>query len=1073
MLPRWQKIVCGGMIAFLVYTLAGFLAVPAVGRQIAVTQLQKHLQRNVQIEKIRFNPYTLSGRIQNFTLFGPDRKTAFVAFRELYFNLQSISLIKLAPVLKELRLEAPTVNLALAPGGRWNFADLLPTPAAAGDPPAEDGEHDPFRFSLNNIQIRDGRIHFQDGERNKAHVIEAINIDLPFLSNLETAIDIFTAPQFAATVNGTPLALKGSTKPFADSLETALDIELRAIDLAAYMPYLPPDAPIAIQSGRLDVKLHFAYVNHADGSIGLRSAGTLNLNDLALADPAGHPLVAFEQLHIDIGNLEPLTGIVRFNDITLKKPTFTITRLPTDRLVRTSESVALAERFRQIKLEPPDIRLNRLQIEDARLVLRDLKSPAPNGGRAPADNVMLSIPKFEIDRARISIPEQKVEVAAVTSADGRLELRRLADGVLNLDVFLPPSAPASSGETPAAPGRDWQVEVEKLDIGGYALQGVNLIPGDPATFAIEGLQLAAVNLTNVPGVTNRLDLACRINTTGQLDTHTEWQLAPLAMDTRIELQSLDLAALYPLFKPYMNAVLADGQLSIDGNLRLTAAADEAPGLATRFQGSAGLRALRILDRQKAQPQLTWESLQLDDIDAGYRPTFVNIRAITLEKPTGLIAIDREAPVDPEDGSEAPPGSRPTGEMAPADTAASDASEPPLAIAVERIFVQDGALRFADNSFSPGFTATLDGVEARILKLSTAADQPAEILLAGKMNNLAPLEIAGRINPRPDNLMVDLKISLQQMDLTATSPYTARFVSRKIRRGKLSADLDYKVAANKLNAQNGIRIDQFDFGETVRSEEALDLPVDLAVALLRDRNGLIRINLPVQGDMNDPDFSIGGIVLQAFLNLIVKAAASPFSLIGAMVGGEDLSHLEFEAGQSLLTPATAAKLEDLANVLYERPGLRLEISGFADPARDRPALSEIAFQNKLRTQKILVLTKRQAPPDNPEAVTITTEEYPLYLQAAYEAESFAKPRNLLGFAKKLPPEEAERLLRENIEIDGAQLEALAQERARTVQDHLLASGRIEAERIFLVKPNNVLAPEALTGIPLSRVELGLK
>ncbi|MBL0714085.1 MAG: DUF748 domain-containing protein [Desulfosarcina sp.] len=1071
-LPRWTKISAGIVLAILIYTLMGFLVVPAVGRMIAVAQLQKRLQRSVVIEKIRFNPYTLTARIQNFRLSEPDGKTAFISFRELYLNLQSISLFRLAPVLKEIRLNAPVIYLTLAKDGHWNFADLKspPPPATAADEPqAEDADSDPFRFSLNNIQIRDGRIRFHDGVRHKNHIIEKMDIDLPFLSNLKTAVDIFVKPQFAATINGTPLALKGSTKPFADSLETELDIDLRAIELAEYMPYLPADTAFVIQSGRLDVKVHLTYIHYPDGSFGLRSAGTLNLNDLTPTDPENLPLLTFDRLHIDIGSLEPLAGIVRLNTFDLQQPVFTITRLPTDKVVRTSEAVKLAERFRQINIEPPLIRLNRLNVEEARVVLRDLKSAvADDPGPTSAEHVMLAVPQLTVNRIRVSIPDQKIEVAAVTSTDGRMELRRLADGVLNLDVFIPPPSPETPGAAPAPAAARWQVDVEKVDIGGYAVQGINLVPDDPATLSIDAIQLAAIDLTNRPDVTNRVDLAGRINTTGTLDTRTEWKLAPLAVDTRIELQQLDLAALYPFIKPYVAAVLTDGRLSVQGDLRLAAGADEIPGLSARFQGSAGLSRFHTIDRLKAEPLVGWNDLQLAGIDVGYQPTYLKIRDIILEKPSGHLRIDTGgqinlmAAADPNTGS-------PPKEEAPT----ADAGIVPPPVTIGRIFIKNGDFRFIDRSFRPGFETTFDRVEARVINLSTEAAQPAEVLLAGRVDNLTPLEISGQIRPRPEDLFVDLKINLRQMDLTAISPYSGRFIGKKISKGKLSADLVYKVAQRKLSADHGIRIDQFDFGSAVASEEALDLPVDLAVALLQDRNGRIQINLPVSGDMDDPEFSIGGIVLQAFLNLIAKAATAPFSLIGAMFDGQDLDYLEFDAGRSLLTPATTQKLDGLAGVLYERPVLQLEISGFADNARDTPVLTEIMFQNKLKARKILARTKKKLPAEELGNITVTPEEYPVYLQEAYEAESFPKPRNLLGFAKTLPPEEAERLMRKNIEIRASDLEKLALARAKAVRDHLLQSGRVETGRIFLVKTDNALAPEALAGISPSRVELGLK
>jgi hypothetical protein len=225
-------------------------------------------------------------------------------------------------------------------------------------------------------------------------------------------------------------------------------------------------------------------------------------------------------------------------------------------------------------------------------------------------------------------------------------------------------------------------------------------------------------------------------------------------------------------------------------------------------------------------------------------------------------------------------------------------------------------------------------------------------------------------------------------------------------------------------------------------------------------------------MDDPEFSIGGIVLQAFVNLIVKAVTSPFALLGGMFEGEDLSHLAFEPGRARPGPETAEKLDALTQILYDRPALQLEIAGYADPATDAPALAEILFQRKLKAQKALALAEEGQTDIALDDITIAEDEYEELLQAAYEAETFEKPTNFIGFEKTLPPEEAEAMIREHIQVGQTDLEELAYARALAVKDYLLDSGKVEAERVFLVKPPNVLAPEPVEGATTTRVDLGL-
>jgi hypothetical protein len=299
------------------------------------------------------------------------------------------------------------------------------------------------------------------------------------------------------------------------------------------------------------------------------------------------------------------------------------------------------------------------------------------------------------------------------------------------------------------------------------------------------------------------------------------------------------------------------------------------------------------------------------------------------------------------------------------------------------------------------------------------------------------------------------------------------VGRTISQGKLTVKTDYHIEHETLKANHDILIDQFNFGRDVESPDDMGLPVDLAVALLKDRSGQIHINLPVSGDMDNPEFSIGGIVLQAFVNLIVKAATSPFTLLGSLFEGENPDHLAFEPGSAKLTPETTAKLDALAKVLYDRPALKLEISGYADPTADTPALAEILFRRKLQAQKALELADEGQASPPLEDIVIAPEEYEDLLQAAYEAETFKKPTNFIGMEKTLPPAEAEAMIRQHIAVGPTELEDLAYGRAQAVQGYLLASGQVDAARVFLVKPDNALAPEVAEGLSPECVLLGLK
>lgn len=1075
-LPRWQKFSLAAVLAILLYTLIGFLVLPPVVRMAAVSQLSKQLQREVRIEAVRLNPYTLSATIRNLAVMEPDGQNRLVAFRELFVNLQSLSLFKWAPIFREVRLDGFYAFLALRRDKRWNFSDLLPDPAPESETPAATdlaAESDPFRFSLNNIQLTDSEIHFQDDIRGKTHHVTGIDFAVPFLSNLPAQVDVFVQPHFDATINGTPFNLQGQVKPFAGSRETELIVDLQGIDLAAYMPYVPPEAGIRIASGLLDVKFSLVYEDFEDGSQAFHSAGTIILRALSLTDAEAGPLLDLDRLQLDIGALEPLTGIVRIQEIALQGPSFTFTRRLAEGAAPAGEALPPREIFRRINLPPPVVKIVKITLEDGRLRIRDRKSPPTGGGDDESrEHTILALPAFAVEQTEIDIDRQSVRIAALTGREGVLEIRRLADGALNLDAFQTSAGEGAAPPETPAPGEPWQIDVAKLNLADYAVNGRHLVPDDPVEVAVDAIDVELTNFSTRPGAETTLALNARINRTGHFETRTTMVLQPLSADARLSLEQLDLVAFFPFFKPHLGVILADGDLAFDGELTLRTGDDGAPAVV--YKGGAAIRDLRTLDRQGRKPFVTWQALNLSGVDVGVNPTYLTIDEIRVTQPFSRLLIDEKGRLNLAMATVLSPenAAGPEAEAPPAATGEAEES-PPVPITIGSLEGRGGKLIFIDRSFQPGFEATIEAVETSITGLSSEGAQPARVAIRGEVDGHAPVTISGEIQPLKGEMFADLAFDFQQVDLTAASPYSGRYVGRTINQGKLSVKTSYHIEDGALKADHDIRIDQFNFGQSVESPDDLGLPVDLAVALLKDRRGEIHIDLPVSGNMDDPQFSIGGIVLRAFVNLIVKAATSPFALLGGMFESEDLNHLAFEPGRTRITPETAEKLEALIGILYDRPALRMEVAGYAHPASDAPALIELIFQRKLKAQKALQLEKEgqaQVPLDD---IVVSPEEYEDLLQAAYEAETFEKPENFIGMEKTLPPEEAEALIREHMAVGQVELEDLAYARARIVRDYLGNSEKVDAERVFLVKPANTLAPEVAEGLSPECVLLGLK
>lgn len=321
--------------------------------------------------------------------------------------------------------------------------------------------------------------------------------------------------------------------------------------------------------------------------------------------------------------------------------------------------------------------------------------------------------------------------------------------------------------------------------------------------------------------------------------------------------------------------------------------------------------------------------------------------------------------------------------------------------------------------------------------------------------------------------MDLKLGFKDIELSPMTPYAGKYVGYTIEKGKLSLDLKYLIDKRNLDSQNDVFLDQLTFGDKVESPDAVKLPVKLAIALLKNREGEIDLHLPVAGHMDDPEFRVGSIVLKMVMNLLVKAATSPFALLGAVFGGgEELSVVEFEYGRFDIQTESQKKLDTLVKALYDRPSLKLDIEGHVDIEKDKEGLRQYFFDKKLKAQRLKEMVKKGLPAIPVDDVAIDSDEYEKYLKKAYKAEKFKKPKNIVGLAKKLPAPEMEKLILDHIEVKDDDLRLLAIERAQRVKDHILKSGTIEAERIFLVEPKS-LAPEKKETLKDSRVDLVLK
>jgi Domain of Unknown Function (DUF748). len=383
----------------------------------------------------------------------------------------------------------------------------------------------------------------------------------------------------------------------------------------------------------------------------------------------------------------------------------------------------------------------------------------------------------------------------------------------------------------------------------------------------------------------------------------------------------------------------------------------------------------------------------------------------------------------------------------------------LKLHVDHTELHGGEVDYSDEFIKPHFSATLTKIEGSVGAIGTDTTEPAPVQLQAKLNDNGSVKIDGKVNPLAKPAFLDATASAHDVELTHFTAYSAKYAGYPIEKGKLNVDLRYKLDKGQLTADNHVFISQLTFGDHVDNQTATHLPILLAVALLKNPQGEIDVDVPASGSLSDPKFSIGGVIWGAFVNLIEKAVTSPFSLLASAFGGNGhhhLSYVAFDPGSAKLTDQARSKLATLGKALAHRPQLKIALIARVDPAIDTPALKERALDYRIRLRKLADLGSK-AKGVAADRLKLTPDEYDETLAEVYSDADIKKPRTMLGFAKREPPTKMKQLLLDAQKVTPADLQALAKARADIVRQQLVA--KIGAARVSLAQPDSAEAKRA--------------
>ncbi len=1204
--PWLRRTVLGIGIFLVLFTAVGFLAVPPLAKHYLMKSLSDLLGRQVAIEDIDFNPFSMLAVVKGFRVMEPGASEEFVSFGELKLNLQAESIFRLAPILREVKLINPYVHIVRNPDGRtYNFSDLIEKFSAPTAAPKEEPATPP-RFSINNVQIVNGRIEIDDRPENARHTVSEINVAIPFLSNLPYRIEEYVQPSFSARVNETPFSLAGRTKPFQDTLETSVDIEIDKLNIPRYMEYVPLDLAFRVPSGFLDSRLTVSFVRAEDRPV-LSVKGSADLHRFSLTELDGQPLLDLLHLEVPVSGIDVFGRKFVFGTIAVRSPEVFVRRDRAGRLnwlaalpapapqsdpapenpaepialsvpevkvsdgqvhvtdlvpqngFRTdlsgieatlrgfalpqtapaqaelafgtrsgetvkyagslmlsplaSEGTVEANRIRLVDYEPyyQDLIRYRLEAGVADLSTRYAFAVTDRGAdiklselnldltgarmRKPGETEdFLRVKTAQLKNASVDVGRLVLDVGQFSTRDGFLNIIREPDGALNATRILP--APKEA-PTAGREGSPWLITLNRADVQKWKIAFTDLTLAEPVQIVADEVALKASGVSNQKNRKGQIALAAKLNQSGTLAAQGSVAIDPVGVELKVDLRDFGLVPLQPYFADKVNVLLTSADLSIAGVTRLALPPQGAPAFA--FDGEMTLANFASLDKAKSEAFLRWATLFVGGIAYRHEPMQLavedmalsdfysriiifpegrlNLQEIVVRPGQEVAAHEQEQGASPETaGRASAPAERTrpaTAAVASAPAANAPAAAPPP-IRIAKVTLQDGDVNFTDLFIKPNYSADLTDIGGSVTGLSSQLDTAADVDLRGRFARTAPVEIKGRVNPLLEDLFLDLKANVRDIELGPFTPYSGKYVGYAIEKGKLRFDVEYKIENRELAAKNQIVVDQLTFGGKVESPQATKLPVLLAVALLKDRNGVIDVNLPISGSLDDPEFSVGGLIVQVIVNLVTKAVTAPFALIGNLIGGggAELAYVEFEPGRAVLTTQAQEKLATLQNGMIERPGIRLDITPRVDPQADREGLRRIRYEDQVKAQKLKDLVKQGAAVRSVDEVKIEQAEYEKYLTRAYKEAKFPKPRNVIGLPKSLPAEEMEKLMLTNIQVSDDDLVKLANERGQAAKDFLTRSGEVVLERVFLIAPM-VEAPKPDDKLKGSRADFALK
>ncbi|WP_417662907.1 DUF748 domain-containing protein [Pseudomonas sp.] len=1012
------------------YALLGFLVIPGVGLRVINQQLAQYATQPAKLERIQFNPFSLELKLWGMSVGAGETK--HIAFERLYANVETDSAWTKALHLADIELDKAHSEILFDKEGGLNLTQLFKLPESP-EPATEEPAGEPFPVRIDRIKLVDGYVHFQDLRPSEPinFVYDALNLEL---NNLSTLPDDNAAMTLSATgPRGGRIDWTG--KVSLVPITSTGSIKVTDAQMKGFWPYVRDAVPLDLEKGVLNLS--------SDYTLDLAKSTELRLNNLelkvspfAIKAPDGRPLVNLENLEVSDTTLD------------LVKQEVVVGKIRSQKLETWASREADGELDWQ-KLFASQPEPKKAPEKPAAATTAEPSDAAANKAETPQDVAEVA-PEPQAPEPVPANTEVAKTAEAPTATDKTGKEQQVAATSEN--------QPATQAATPEA-SKPWVVLLKDVQLRDYQVHLTDKVPEKDLALELGPLNLDIKNFNSQGSAPFDIKLDTGIGKQGKLQAEGKVQLAPTTANLNVTTSNIDLRVAQAYMDPFVRLELRSGMLGSQLNVALPST----DPLQLTVTGNAQVSQLHTLDTLKQRDFVRWKTLDLTGLSYKHGDS-LSIDKVSLDNPYARFLINEDLTTNVSE-LVIPQPADPNAKAEPAGK--------PLGIHIGAINIADGSANFADFSLTPNFATAIQQLNGQIGTIDSRAPKPAKINIAGKVDKYAPVSIKGSLNPFDPLASLDIATQFKRVELTTLTPYSGKFAGYRIRKGRLNLDLHYKINNGKLNAENSVVVEQLQLGEKVDSPSAVDLPIKLAVALLKDSDGKISLALPVQGDLNNPQFSVMPIVWQTLRNLVVRAATAPFKFIGGLVAGGsdvDLSNVQFAAGSSELDKTAQTSLDTLIKALAERPALRLEVEGMSAQSSDGPLLAEQRLQREYQSTYYKMLQRRgDTVPGDADELEVPDDVKGPMLEGIYRARLKKQPPAEWA---ELDDEQRSKKLSDAVVAHWSSsellLRKLAQERAATIKDYLAQNG-LSDERIYLLDVS--LGTAATDGRVASPLQLG--